>query len=140
MFRRPARHVDAVGQTASPLVVGGNAAAVIGDVDTERVGDRDLDVQVGRARVPNSVADRLRDGSFGVLSQIGTHSGHRTGHVQRRDNASVLGEIGDHLLYPPTEPATSSGRGLQFEDRRADVLDRGLQIIDCAVEPVGDFR
>ena len=56
-------------QPTAPLIVGGNAAAVVDDGDDEAVGDGHLDVQGRRPRVPDSVADRLPGGRFGVAGQ-----------------------------------------------------------------------
>src|SRR5271168_3575643 len=132
----PSTHV---GQTALPLVVRRNAVAVVPDVDAQFVGDGDFDGQTGCAGMPKNVADGFCEDSFGVLGELSIDSGHRTGHVQSGHDVSILGQISEHTLYPPTKPASTLGRSLQFEDGGANVLDRGLQIINRAVEPVCDF-
>lgn len=113
--------------------------AVVADIDDQFVGDGYLNGETVGAGMPNSVADGFGDDSLGVLSQLGTNSGHWTGHVQRRSDVSVLGQIGDHTLDLPTEPAVVLSRRLQLEDGGADIFDRGLQIINCLIKPVDDF-
>src|SRR5271156_1778732 len=127
------------GQTALPSVVRGNAVAVVPDVDAHLVGDGDFNGQTGGAGMSKNVADGFCEYSLGVLGELSINSGHRTGHVQSGHDVSILSQISDHILYPPTKPASTLGRSLQFEDGRANVLDRRLKIINRAVEPVGDF-
>ena len=48
-------------------------------------------------------------------------------------------QVGDRGLNPLPKADPLSARGVQFEDGGADVLDRGLQIGDRAVQSVGDL-
>ena len=57
--------------TAASLVIGRNAAAVVGDLDGELIGDGDFDGQQGGAGVPDGVADGFHDDGFNVLGDLG---------------------------------------------------------------------
>ena len=132
----PSTHVS---QSALPVVVRRDAVAVVPDVDAHLGGDGDFNGQMGGAGMSKNVADGFCEYSFGMLRELVTNSSHRAGHLQGGHDVSILGQVSDHILYLPTKPARTFGRRLQFEDSGADVLDRVLQIISRAVEPVCDL-
>ena len=85
------------------------------------------------------IADRFQNDRLRVSGQVVADHAHRSAHPQCRDDCAVFGQVGDRGLNPLPKADPLSARGVQFEDGGADVLDRGLQIGDRAIQSVGDL-
>ena len=95
-----------VGEAASAGVVSRNAAAVVNDVDDELIGDGHLNRHHCRARVPDSVADRLHGdyrahvrsherGRRGNWPSTPRHTARHLRDIHWHAEAYAAGTIGD---------------------------------------------